>query len=358
MELGSTTVEPSTSQETTGDLDEDSLGFYPPIDVPLIVIGLLILMANLQILILILKKETLRKVTANIFLGSLATCDFVSGVFGIPLIIGCSATHSDGTCITTAVFIRFSAVLSVLHLLCIAIDRYVMVVNIDYETLVTHKKAIIAVISIWLFSLLVALIQLSWYDVDEIDVDEDADERTVQIEKIYFIICLVLFYGLPLLLMCYCYGRIFSISLRHILAIRKQRVNLHQLVPPLIVELRGSVILATMMVVFAGCWLPYFMAALQEHMGDDLFVFPVWSAHLLVFLRFTPPLLNPLLCTFCKRDFRKALFASFKRAREHPPHMQTTLSLLGRTKNKEQDSQQRRIAAVASMGERSQCSAV
>ena len=63
-----------------------------------------------------------------------------------------------------------------------------------------------------------------------------------------------------------------------------------------------------MVVIFAGCWLPYFLAMLGDHMeSSQLSITPDWVGRLLVVLSFIPPLFNPLLCTVVKKDFRQAV---------------------------------------------------
>ena len=46
---------------------------------------------------------------------------------------------------------------------------------------------------------------------------------------------------------------------------------------------------------------------LDEHTESIDFQLPLWVQRLLVFLNFVPAMLNPILCTLAKKDFRKAL---------------------------------------------------
>ena len=68
-------------------------------------------------------------------------------------------------------------------------------------------------------------------------------------------------------------------------------------------EWRGRSVLLITMVIFAGCWLLFFLAMESSEQP----AMAVRAQRLLVFLGFTPPMLNPILCTLAKKDFRRAL---------------------------------------------------
>jgi len=51
-----------------------------------------------------------------------------------------------------------------------------------------------------------------------------------------------------------------------------------------------------------------FLGHLGDHMeSSQLSITPDWVQRLLVALSFIPPMLNPLLCTLVKKDFRQAV---------------------------------------------------
>ena len=305
----------NTSSEEGRDMEDEMYhGFYAPVDVPLIIMWFLIIAANSLVVILVYWKQSLRSLS-NTFLASMAISDSVSSTFGIPFLISCSATTSKTACVPSVIFLKFGAVSTVLHLLIIAFDRYAMIVHpLRYSSLITVPKAVAAVLCTYFTSVAVALVQLSWTNVETLDVEEDAEDTILEIEKLFFISCLAVFFAVPITLMCYFYGHVFAISLRHKRDIRRQH---GQRLPRSIGEFRGSLVLCAMLVVFILCWFPYFALGLQHNMGDEPFSLPIWFEHSVVFLRFTAPLVNPVLTTICKQDFRRALRLWIKMIQRH-----------------------------------------
>ena len=274
--------------------------------VPLSFMWLLIVIVNGLVIFLIHKKKTLRTKT-NMFLTSLALSDLMSGLVGIPLLVICSVSTDINVCVSSVIFIRFTAVSSVCHVLLIACDRYIFIIySMKYYSLVTKGRAIVSIITIWLFSVIVSIIQMSWYVLHDIAWTEH-DEITVDHNRRYSLACIVLFFAVPLLLMCYIYGRIFYVSLKRKECDRQLSNNSQQPPRSLLYEWRGRSVLLIAMIIFAGCWLPFFLVMLSDHMeSSEPFSMPVWVQRLLMFLAFIPPMLNPILCTLAKKDFRRA----------------------------------------------------
>ena len=265
---------------------------------------MLIVVVNGLVVFLIQKKESLRTLT-NLFLASLALSDLMSGLVGIPLLVICLVRDLINVCVSSAIFIRFTAVSSVCHVLLIACDRYIFIAHgMQYHSLVTKQRAIFTV---WLFPLLASVIRLSWYLFYEISFTE-FEEKTEDLNRKYSIACIVLFFAVPLLLMCIIYGHIFHISCKSNEADRQASKNLQQPSRSLFYEWRGRSVLAITIVIFAGCWLPYFLAMLDDYMNaSEQSPMPLWAQRLLLFLGFIPPILNPILCSLAKKDFRRAL---------------------------------------------------
>ena len=112
---------------------------------PLIVVCVLIIAFNSVVIALMRWKETLRT-RSNIILVSLAVSDLMSGLFGIPLIFGCSVTNSSAragpsvACVSSVLFMRFTAVSTALHFVLVACDRYVMIkFSLQYSTIITCR---------------------------------------------------------------------------------------------------------------------------------------------------------------------------------------------------------------------------
>ena len=155
-------------------------------------------------------------------------------------------------------------------------------------------------------SFVVSVVQLTWYTLDEVSLTDY--EETGEFDTKYSKTCIVLFFAVPLALMCYIYGHIFYVICKLARRDHQRSTSLQQPSRSVLHEWRGRSVLLIMVVIFAGCWLPYFLAMLGDHMeSSQLSITPDWVERLLVVLSFIPPLFNPLLCTLVKKDFRQAV---------------------------------------------------
>ena len=315
--------------------------FLPsPLIVLLAFMCLLIVTVNGLVIFMIHKKKSLRTLT-NMVLASLALSDLMSALLGIPLLVICSVKDVIKVCLSSSIIIRFTAISSVCHVLLIACDRYVFIVHsINYHFLVTKRRAKGAILAIWLLSFLASAIQLSWQNLQEEALTE-FDETTEEIDTKYSLACIALFFTIPLLLMCYLYGHIFYISFKRNKRDRQLSKNFHKPHRPLLEEWRGRSLLLITMVIFSGCWLPFFLMVLDAHMQSSPFSpVPVFLERLLIFVGFIPQLLNPVLCTLAKKDFRRALKEVFwpRQAplkREHNVRFHATRNRFGANHNVE-----------------------
>ena len=271
---------------------------------PFVAFCALIIASNSVVIALMCWKETLRTLS-NIILVSLAVSDFLSGLMGIPLLFACAIARPISliTCISSALFMRFTAVSTMLHFVLVACDRYAMINHpMRYHTIVTRTRVRCALTAVWFISPTVSTVQMAWYNLNE-DLREKKRE-----DEVYIVFLVVTFFALPLLCMLCSYSRILIMSLRLVFASRARRANLGDgSVNSIVRDLRGTVIVISMLVVFAGCWLPSYLLILQDHTNVKIIPISSWGLCLFPFLRFIPPMSNPAFCAFCKRDFRYAL---------------------------------------------------
>jgi len=165
----------------------------------------------------------------------------------------------------------------------------------------------VAIMVNWLLAFLASVIQLSWQNLQEEALTE-FDETAEEIDIIYSLACIALFFAMPLLLMCYLHGHIFYISFKRNKRDHQLNKNLQQPNRSVLQEWRGRSVVLITMVIFAGCWLPFFLMVLDAHMQSSPFSpLPVFLERLLVFMGFIPQLFNPVMCTLANKDFRHAL---------------------------------------------------
>ena len=294
------------SSNETGSLQEDPVILSASMVALLSFICVFIVVANGLVTFLICRKRALRSLT-NMFLTSLAISDLITSLVGLPLLVFCLKTNLINICVSSTKFFHFTAISSVCHVILIAFDRYVAIVHtLRQDSIVTKRRAVGAITFVWLFSFAASVIQLSWHDLDESSLSDH--EETEHFDITYTKACIALFVAVPLVLMCYIYGHIFYISFKVSKSDRQINSALQQESRSAFHEWRGRSVLLIMVVIFAGCWLPFFLAMLGDHMESSQTSEPlIWLQRLLAVLGFIPPLLNPLLCTLTKKDFRQAL---------------------------------------------------
>lgn len=277
---------------------------------PLIVLCLLILAFNGIVVALMYWKESLRT-RSNLILVSLAVSDLLSGLFASTLIFACYLSSSrkgpSVACVCSVLFIRFTAVSTVLHFVLVACDRYISItLPLLYERLATFPRVRCALVAVWIISPTVASIQLAWYKAGNLNQTKEED-------IVYFLTLIVSFFAVPLIIMLCIYSHIIALSIHHLHALRVRRESLKGTANSRSIarDMRGTFILILLLLVFSLCWFPFFLMIFQSHVHVTIFHFPSWSCYIL-FSRFIPPITNPMFCLLCKRDLRNSLCKSVK----------------------------------------------
>ncbi|EDO36236.1 predicted protein [Nematostella vectensis] len=276
----------------------------------LVVLAVLIIFTNGSVIYFVIKKQYLKTPT-NIILASLAASDVLAGALAIPLIIACNFKYS--VCLAMDLTSRFIAYSTVLHLLIGTLDRYVMIVHaMKYRCWVTKKRARRALAFIWVFSASITLIQLSWINILS---PNNPSPSTLTKDLIYGLVCFAVIVVLSLALMAFALCRIFVVLRRQILKIRKQKRSVERScrTREKRIQWKAVVIFATMLLAFMICWFVYFLDGIRNDLQIDFPQKPLWAEIVLLFLRFTSALVNPLLYTYIKKDFKRAMNLPFLR---------------------------------------------
>lgn len=280
-------------------------GFFDPkADVVPLVLALLIVFINTFVVVLIFRKKYLRTNT-NLLLWSLAMSDLLTGVVSVPLFITCNIIRQSAICIMEEQMSRFISASTVCHLMSVTMDRYLAIMHpLRYSSIVTRSNCILVILSIWLISPIVALVQLSWLIPYHQHVEAEPSVVTLQAESIYDAVFLSLFFLFPMVFMSFTYAKI-------ILEIVRQSRNIHQNHHPTFSnatrsrirhERKAFAIFAAMLLTYMICWLPYFSIRRFEYSG-----LPIPLIYVIFWLRYLASLLNPCFYIFGKQDFRKAV---------------------------------------------------
>lgn len=270
--------------------------------------GVLIICANSLVFQLFATTRYLRTKT-NYCLASLAVSDFMSGCVSLPLVLVCSTTFSDHVCTSMDLFHRFQSISTILHLLVATCERYFKIKRpFKYNILVTKQRVVILLAGVWIFSLSASLIQLTWI-IQNLD-----DEIVHRLDVGYAAFGLVVLAFAPFFVIACIDGHIFYFihkekKMRRALTqgtvLKKQeRLKRKQN------DSKALIIYAVMTVTFVLGWFPYFIMSLLQDL--DYFVHSTVQI-ILLFLKLSTALINPLLYTFFKTDFRKALQAMLEK---------------------------------------------
>jgi len=301
------------NQSKTDEQDElASSYFMPAYDSSLIVLCVAIVCVNTLVLVLYSKRRHLRTKT-NTLLVSLATSDLLMGLCGVPLFIACTAFLDGDVCIAQGVVFRFIAVSTMFHILAVTGERYICVLHpMQYINIVTGKRILRVIAGIWAISLFVALIQLSWVlPFGYFSANEVKFTASLAYNWVGLAVC----FAIPFLGMVVFYTRMFITIHRQVQKIKRQSVILDFATSSSAFrssrrQLRALVTFSLMLGLFAGSWTTWYISILQIYARAQFF--PEVSMIIFDFLRAGVSLINPLLYTFLKNDFREALVSFLK----------------------------------------------
>ena len=308
----------STNATGTEPKEDDFVpGFSAERDSFPIAIAILIIAVNCWVVALVVMRRNLRTVT-NYILTSLAISDLCTGAMSIPLFLSCTVVQEARICVASMIAMRFTSFSTVLHILTITIDRYICIVfALRYKSWVTKRRGFQVLTFIWLFSLLLALVQLSWTDLSE-DVTDDYSEKSQKMIIIYDIFCSIAFTGIPVAFMAFTYSQI-------LYEVHRQSKNIQRHSTPGWQETRRSTkqewkvatVFLIMLLVYTVCWVPFYLLRLEYVLGSDFLDLYLSDVAIVLFnwLRFCSSLINPCLYILGKPDFRKA--SGFWRKKRH-----------------------------------------
>ena len=314
MELQRNCTPADATNASSGDNRNASDYPYMVVIFFLVLMAVFIVIINCFVVFLVWKKKELRS-PANICLTSLACLDFLSGSCAIPLVIACTVLEADYKhvgpwCLSMDLISRMLSISAILHLLVIAVERYVVIVrHVRPNDFFSLKKYVVIVSAVWLIPSCASLLQLSWVEV------KDGVPQLLfvsQTEIIYDIVCIFGFVCVPLLVIIVAYAKVFCVLRRHTKEIEKQTVlfvsytvqQRHKLK-----EKRATLIYASMIVFYIIGWFPYFLISLSIDLGGGQMVatIPRWLSTTFMFCRFSSSLVDPILYTFFKQDFKEAI---------------------------------------------------
>lgn len=273
-------------------------------------ISLLIVLTNIVVVILFCSKPGLRK-APNYLLFSLAICDFLNGSLNIPLFIMIFIPVVDrakraGLVCAMEVSHNFIAITAACHIFLITAERYMAVLRPLKYHVIKKKTVFLAIAGAWLISALVAAAPIGWFSLRF-----GKDRIGLVLETTFNVFCLLAVFVAPYTFIIYAYVAMFrkvrkrnpNRNNRNSSKTRKKKRN----------ECKCLIVFATMATVFALCWLPWFalrlifslvgqrLITLNYGLGMEI------AANVTIIVRYLTSVINPLLYTFFKQDFWRAL---------------------------------------------------
>ncbi|KAJ7328664.1 hypothetical protein OS493_023939 [Desmophyllum pertusum] len=274
----------------------------------LVPLSVAIVITNTLVVVLFFKRRYLQTIP-NYPLLSLAACDFITGFVVIPFFILSmhmftweSSSKETKTYLSYMVLVlhALTSTSAVYHILVVIADKYFAIVwPLKHRSL--EKKTMLKVLAVvWLVSSMISCIPISWINVSQKPIGRNMFVG-------YGIFCLVIVVILPYALIVYTLVvmfRIISGKNKHKESALLRRNTSRNCKTTNNIR-RVCIIFAVMATVFAVCWLPWFMLTLlvnlQLHV-ENLHSFMEWF----VPFRYLTSIINPLLYTFFKPDFRRA----------------------------------------------------
>ncbi len=225
------------------------------------------------------------------------------------------------------IFISFDVMLctvSILNLFVISLERYYAVTSpMSYVQLLTFRRVCWIIAGIWVFSFLMAFLPIMTginTPSQKIQNLENPSACVFEANKVYVLLVAILTYFTPLFIMCVVYVRIFLIA-------RKQVERINTLVkctikmfdktkekdPRFASDSKATVTLASVVMAFAICWIPYFVIFtarpfLPGPVDVHVDLFALW-------LGYVNSMLNPFLYAFHSTQFRRAFSGILLRRR-------------------------------------------
>ena len=307
MPNNTNSTEPPHSQEDIRGIDIQEIAQLVPI-------AFLIILVNGLVFVLFVKRTHLRT-PANYVLFSLAACDFINGVINIPFFIIVAFTpvipypfkFQSNMVVLVSALNNLTAISACYHILAATTEKYLSIIWPVTHRLMTRKTVFIVLQVVWVVSFIVAFIPFTWVNMEE-------KETQGKLTLGHVIFCLVAVFLLPYAFMIYAFVVIFKSIAKRGKAKENTSSRSSQLCRQAALEKRCLILFVSMATVFLVCWLPWFILMLLYKVKDNVTDLEI-ATHSFVLVRYATSVINPVLYTFFRRDFKTALRSLFQRNR-------------------------------------------
>ncbi|XP_071802663.1 adenosine receptor A2b-like [Asterias amurensis] len=318
----------------------------------LLPMSLFICTGNLFVIAAVCRSSTtlLLQQTTNKFIASLAVADCLVGVSLVPVfylgILAESLKTDFYFCLVIVIWIQVSCGISMLHVLCIAFDRFLAVIfPLVYHQLMTTRRSTVMIVTTWLVTSIVGLTPFMGWRRPVKTLHFCYIDQVLHFA--YFFLSFMLTFAIPLVLMVILYAQI-------IIAARRNIRRINAIVEPTTaaknnpsrstraINMKATKTTAIVVGAFLFCWLPIYiynftMEYLNFHRdpGSDTIRFPMIEA-VLHTLAFANSGVNPIIYAYRYAEFRRNIKKVLKRAltcmvcwkEDGPPSSRTSRTLV------------------------------
>lgn len=260
------------------------------VDVLIVILSVLIVLANVIICLLVVTNKSLRTYT-NGFLVSLAVSDILLGGLVFPVILTIPESIASGYLISVVLLS------GVANHCCITFDRYIAVRHPFSYAYLPEKYFTKMLLIVWIVVVAFSLVPLCWNT-----------DQTLPIHQGYIFVEIIVFIFIPYMLICIAYCLIFTKLREHFKLLKETNVSIprREQTGRLATEAKVAKVCLILIAAFVLCWLPIIYMTSATAVGRFEIV-PVILQTVSKFTLALSSLINPLLYSFKKDDFRNAL---------------------------------------------------
>ncbi|XP_077434981.1 5-hydroxytryptamine receptor 4 [Vanacampus margaritifer] len=291
------------------------------------------ILGNLLVMVAVCKDRQLRKIKTNYFIASLAFADLLVSLLVMPFgaidLVHQQWIYGETFCLVRTSLDVLLTTASIMHLCCIALDRYYAICcqPLVYSNKMTPTRVALMIGGCWVIPAFISFLPImqGW---NTIGIDHVIDERrhtegsnstscVFLVNKPYAVTCSVVAFYIPLALMVLAYQRIYVTAQAHAVQIgilqraggassssdsadqqRNHRMR---------VETKAAKTLCVIMGCFCLCWAPFFVTNVVDPFIGYTVPDQLWAACL--WLGYINSMLNPILYAFLNKSFRRAFLS-------------------------------------------------